>query len=263
MRLNKWIIYANSPESLILKKIGYDRDTLKVAPQFSRSIYGILVERPSNGIMFSVLPAASCPVTPVECNNTVPAVGCPCSLITNAFANPINGHTILELAVPLSPVPSPAATLQFGIDTGGYLTGTVVTAAADGSSVEVTFPNGTDLGVCDHFTTVFCDNTLGCSATVQSQCTAGTSSLSVVLSNPIKADTNNDNVVVTFTDGTTATVQVNGTPNMSTLTWVLDGFSPSFAAGTCDVPAIVSVCVPPGTDATCPDCGGPTYTQCS
>ncbi len=236
--------------------------TIGLAPQFSRSIYGILVARPQNGIMFSVLPAAACPVEPPACNNTVPAVGCPCSLITNAFTNPVSGDTILELAVPLNPVPSPSDTIEFGIDTGGYLVGTVVDAAEDGSSVEVTFPAGTDLGVCDHFTSLFCDNTMGCFATVQSQCTQGTTSLKVVLSNPIKADANNDVVTVTYADGTTEDVDVNGTPNLSTLEWVLDGFNTAFTPGTCAVPTIVSVCVPTATDATCPGCGGPSYTQC-
>ena len=237
--------------------------TIGLAPQYSRPLFGILVERPQNGLTFAQNPQPSCPVDPVDCDNTVPDVGCPCALITNAFTNPINGDTILELAVPLDPVPSPSDTIQFGIDTGGWILGTVVDAAEDGSSVEVTFPNGTDLGVCDHFTTIFCDNTMSCFATVQSQCTEGTTSLRVVLSNAIKADTNNDVVTVTYLDGTTEDVDVNGTPNLSTLEWVLDGFNTSFTPGTCAVPTIVSVCVPPATDASCPACGGPTFTQCA
>lgn len=237
--------------------------TIGLSPQFSRAIYGLLVQRPGNGLMFSINPQPTCPVTPVDCNNDVPAVGCPCPLITNASTSPISGNTVIELAVPLAPVPIADATLQFGIDTGGYLVGTVVDAAADGSAVEVTFPAGTDLGICNHFTSIFCDNTLGCFATVQSQCVQGTTSLKVILSNPIKADTNNDEVVVTYVDGTTEQVEVNGTPNLSTLEWILDGFNTAFTPGTCGVPAIVSICVPPATDATCPACGGPTYTQCT
>lgn len=238
--------------------------TIGLAPQFSRAIYGILVQRPAAGLMFSINPQPTCPVSPPNCDNTVPPVGCPCSLITTAFQNPVTGDTILELAVPLSPVPNESDTIQFGIDTGGYLVGTVVAAAEDGSSVEVTFPGGTDLGLCDHFTSIFCDNTMGCSATVQSQCTSGTGAIKVVLSNPIKAATDDEQVVLTFTDGTTATADVSGTPNLSTLTWVFDNIAgnTSFAPGTCGVPAIVSVCVPPGTDASCPACGAPSFVQC-
>jgi hypothetical protein len=104
---------------------------------------------------------------------------------------------------------------------------------------------------------------MGCSALVQSQCTQGTTSIKVVLANAIKADTNNDVVTVTYSDGTTEDVDVSGTPNLSTLEWILDGFTTAFTPGTCGVPTIVSVCVPPATDATCPACGGPSYTQCT
>jgi len=236
--------------------------TIGLAPQFSRAIYGILVKRPAAGLMFSINPQPVCPVTPAACSNTVPAVGCPCPLVLNAFTSPVSGNVTLELAVPLNPVPSESDTINFGIDTGGYLVATVVDANEDGSAVEVTFPNGTDLGVCDHFTSIFCDNTMGCSATVQSQCTQGTTSLKVVLSNAIKAIDNNDDVVITYRDGTTETVQLSGNANLSTLEWILDGFDNAFTPGTCAVPTIVSVCVPPTTDASCPECGGPTFEQC-
>lgn len=236
--------------------------TIGLSPQYSESIYGWLVARPSNALAFSQNPQAACPVEPPSCDNTVPDVGCPCSLITNAFVSPVTGNYTLELAVPLNPVPSESDTIQFGIDTGGYAVGTVVEANEDGSAVEVTFPNGFDAGVCDHFTSIFCDNTMGCSALVQSQCPNGTTELKVVLSQPIKADTNNDVVTVTYNDGTTEDVDVKGTPNLSTLEWILDGFNTAFTPGTCGVPTIVSICVPPATDATCPACGGPTFDQC-
>jgi hypothetical protein len=237
--------------------------TIGLSPQYSESIYGWLVERPSKALAFSQNPQAACPVSPPTCTNSVPDVGCPCSLILDAFTNPVSGDTILTLAVPLAPVPSPSDTIQFGIDTGGYLVGTVVDAAADGLSVEVTFPNGTDLGICDHFTSIFCDNTMGCSALVQAQCVAGTTSITVTLGNAIKAVDNNDDVVVTYADGTTETVQLVGAANLSTLQWTLDGFDDAFTPGTCAVPTIVSVCVPTATDSSCPGCGGPSATQCT
>lgn len=248
------------------RRVGYffTSATIGLAPQYSEAIFGILVERAQAGLMFAQNPQPSCPVTPSDCDNTIPDPDtCPCALITDAFINPVSGDSILTLAVPLDPVPDPADTINFGIDTGGFIVGTVVDAAADGSSVEVTFPAGTDLGICDHFTTVFCDNTMGCSARVQSQCVVGTTQLRVVLSNPIKADTNNDVVTVTYQDGTTEDVDVMGTPNLSTLSWTLDGFNTAFTPGTCAVPTIVSICVPHATDASCPACGGPTVTQCT
>jgi hypothetical protein len=264
--MNAWSWINPLTNSDPARRVGYffTSATIGLAPQYSEAIFGILVERPQVGLMFAQNPQPSCPVTPSDCDNTVPDVsGCPCALITSAFVNPVSGASILTLAVPLSPVPSPSDTIQFGIDTGGYIVGTVVDVSEDGSSVEVTFPNGTDLGVCDHFTTVFCDNTMGCFATVQAQCASGTTAVKLTLSNPIKADANNDVVTVTYSDGSTEDVDVSGTPNLSTLEWTLDGFTTAFVPGSCDVPTIVSVCVPAATDSTCPGCAGASYTQCS
>lgn len=263
--MNSWMWVNTLTDTDPFRRVGYFATAAKIglAPLYSQGIYGILVERDPIGLTFTQTPQPSCPVSPTNCGNEIEATGCPCPIIETSQINPINGNVVLTLVAPLNPVPSATDTIQFGIDTGGYLTGTVVDAASDGSAVEVTFTDIGDLGVCDHFTSIFCDNTLGCSATVQAQCTAGTTSIQLTLSNPIKADTDNDVVTVTYADGTTEDVAVSGTPDLATLKWVLDGFSNSFDPGTCAVPTIVSICVPPGTDATCPDCGGPTFTVCT
>lgn len=234
--------------------------TIGLAPQYSEAIYGILVERPKVGLMAAWLPEPACPPTPPTCDNEVPAVGCPCPLVLTSVVNPISGNVVLTLSVPLDPVPDEAAEIDFGIDTGGFLVGTVVAASEDGSAVEVTFPEGTDLGACDHFTTIFCNNTMQCSATVQAyeiNCTDA-SRLNLVLSNAIKADTAADVVTLTYGDGTTASATVVSV-NMATLTWIVDVGGTDF----CDqVGGVVSVCVPTATDGTCPGCDGPSYTQC-
>lgn len=264
--MNSWSWINPLTDSDPMRRVGFffTNATIGLAPQYSEAIYGILVERPQRGLMFAQNPQPSCPVTPTDCDNLIPDPEvCPCPVIISASVSPVSGNSTLVLAVPLSPVPEPDDTINFGIDTGGYIVGTVVDVNDDGTAVEVSFPDGTDLGVCDHFTTVFCDNTMGCSATVQSQCPSGTSSLKVILSNPIRADANNDVVTVTYSDGTTEDVDVQGTPNLSTLEWTLDGFTTAFTPGTCTVPTIVKVCVPPATDASCPSCSGASYTQCS
>lgn len=262
--MNSWQWINTLTDTDPFRRVGYfaTSATIALAPLYSQGIYGILVERDPIGTTFQQAPQGVCPVTPEDCDNNIPDTGCPCAAILTSQINPISGNVVLTLAVPLDPVPAPSATIQFGIDTGGYLTGTVVDASDDGSAVEVTFSDLDDLGVCDHFTSIFCDNTLGCSATVQAQCVVGTSSIQVTLSNPIKADANNDVVTVTYADGTTEDVEVNGTPDQATLKWILDGFNNAFTPGTCAVPTIVSVCVPPSTDSSCPDCSGPSYTQC-
>lgn len=234
--------------------------TIGLAPQYSEAMFGILVERPKVELTAMWLPEAACPPDPVDCDNEVPDVLCPCPLILSSAINPINDNVVLTLAVPLDPVPDPSDTINFGIDTGGFLVGTVVDAAEDGSAVEVTFPEGTDLGICDHFTSIFCDNTLACSSQVQSyevNCTDSTR-LDLVLEVPIKADTAADVVTLTYGDGTTQSATVVSV-DMSTLTWVVDIGGTAF----CDnVGGVVFICVPTATDASCPACGGPSYTQC-
>lgn len=261
-----WINPMTDPDPF--RRVGYfaTSATIGLAPQYSEAIFGILVERPSIQLTAVWLPAAECPPADPACDNEVPAVGCPCPLILSYSANPVTeGNYFINLAVPLSPVPDPSDEIQFGIDTGGYITGTVVTANANGLAVEVTFPEGTDLGVCDHFTTIFCDDTLGCFATVMaySENCDNAEYINLTLSNPIKAVTAGDDVILTLGDGTTITVDVVSV-DMSQNLWVVDAGA---AADACTAinqsGGIVSVCVPPTTDSSCPDCGGPTYTQCS
>lgn len=231
--------------------------TIGIAPQFSDGMFAILVERPKVTLMASWLPEASCPPDPANCDNEVPAVACPCPLILSYHVSGVDGSVELSLSVPISA--SAEDEIQFGVDSGGYVTGTVVAISEDGKTVQVTFPEGTDLA-CDHFTTIFCDNTLGCFADVVQYsvvCTDSTQ-LTLILSNPIKAEAP-DSVTVTYGNGDTATVTVIS-QDSSTNTLVVDVGGTAFCDQVC---GIVSVCVPTSTDATCPGCDGVTYTQCS
>ncbi len=230
--------------------------TIGLAPQYSEAMFGILVARPSVNLMATFLPDAPCPPTPVDCDNDVPAVGCPCPLILTSQTNPVNGNTFLTFATPLSPIPSVDDEIQLGIDTGGYVEGTVESISSDGTAGEFSFPAGTYLGTCDQFTSIFCDNTLGCSANVQAA-VAGATTWTLTLSNAIKADTAADVVTLTYGNGTQVNATVSSV-NMSTLTWVVD------PTGTLvdNVNGVVSICVPTSTDATCGSCSGPTFEQC-
>lgn len=229
-----------------------------IAPQFSDGIFAIAVERAQQNLMAGWLPAPSCPPVDPECDNSIPDPECPCPLILDFFADPtVSGKYFLQFAVPLDV--EAGNTVQLGIDTGGYLTGTVVTVSSDGKAVSFTFPEGTEITSCDHFTTVFCDNTLGCFADVISyaiNCSDATR-LDLVLSNPLKAD-NGDSITIYYGDGSSATVTVIS-QNLQTNTMVVDVGGSNF----CDqVNGVISLCVPTATDATCPGCGGPTITQC-
>ena len=251
-----------------LRRVGYFLTAAKIGigQQYSDAVWGLLVRRASQRTLATFLPEPICPPTTVTCNNTIPATGCPCPLILSAFPDPTasSATEFLILAAPITPTPVADDDIQFGIDTGGYITGTVVTVSSDAKAVSVTFPVGTDLGVCDHFTNIFCDDTLGCFSDVRRyavNCTDATR-LDLTLANPIKADTAADTVTLYYGNGTTQSATVVSV-NMTTGVWVVDIGATAF----CDqVGGVIAICVPPGTDATCPACSlcdSPTATQCT
>lgn len=242
------------------RRFGYfaSEATLGISPQFSEGILGVLVERPPVTMAVTYNPEPVCPPDTVSCDNDVPDTLCPCPLILSYTPNPLTaGNYFITLAAPI--VASVSDDIQFGIDTGGYVTGTVVGINAAGTVVEVTITDGTDfLDVCDHFTSIFCDDTMGCFADVLQYAPTceQTDYWTVILSNPVKADVGED-ITVYYGDGTSVTgtiISIDYTTN----TYVLDT-----GAAVCDqVGGVVAVCVPTATESTCPGCGGPTVTQC-
>lgn len=245
------------------RRVGYFATAGQVAVggNYSDGIYNILVARPQVQLMATFLPNADCPPEDTPCENTIPDQACPCPVILSAIPNPVTpGNYFVTLAVPTAAVPTD--TVQLGLDTGGYAEGEVVTVSEDAKVIEVTFDDDSNLSDCDHFTTIFCDDTLGCFADVTAYsivCTDNTR-LTLTLSNPIKAVTASDVVTLYFgnCDSTSATVV---SVDMSANSWVVDVGGTAF----CDqVNGVVGICVPPATDATCPACGNaPSITQCS
>lgn len=233
--------------------------TIGFAPQYSDGIYGIMVERAPKNLAAGWLPAAECPPVPPECDNSVPDVACPCPTILGVTPDPFLADTYtIVLAVPIDvEVDDP---IQFGLKTGGYIDGTVVQLSEDGKTVQVTFAEGTDLGCGDPFTTVFCDNNMGCSADVVGYlpvCTDATQ-VTLTLSNPVKGDIG-DTITVYFGNGDSADVTIVS-QDYANNQIVVDFGVTDF----CDnVGGIVSLCVPTAADATCPGCDDPVITQCS
>lgn len=244
------------------RRVGYFATSAKigVAQQFSEGLFSVLVERVDVRSTAVFNPEPECPPDPVTCDNEVPAVTCPCPLVLSVTPNPVTpGNYFIQFSVPTTAVAQ--ETLQIGLDTGGYLTGTVVSVSADGFTAEVTFT--TTCPSCVHFTSIYCNDTLGCSAEVLSACacaTASGSALTLTLKNPIKANAEDD-ITVYFCDGTSTTATVVSASLCSNTYVVTLGVE----AGECtDNNNIVTVCVPPETDASCPACGGgPTITYCA
>jgi len=234
--------------------------SMGIGSQFSDSIYAVVVERKTKRFIATFIPEPTCPPVAVNCDNVIPASGCPCPLILNITADPFTANTyVITLAVPTLAVPDDV--IQLATTNGGYVNGTVVTVSADDKTVRITVAAGTDLTNCD-LTTLFCDNTLGCVADVVDYWVdpATPTLINLILSNPIKADTAADVVTIYFGDGSSVAAAVSGTPNILTNTWKVD----PTGTFTDRVGGVIAICVPTATDASCPACGvGPTFVQCT
>lgn len=242
------------------RRVGFFFTNAKIAlaAQYSEGIFGVLVSRPRKTLMATYLPEASCPPEEVECDNSVPGLGCPCPLILGFTENPItDGNFFINLAVGIDSDVAPDDEVQFGVDTGGYVTGTIEAISADRKSVEVSF---TSLDInCDRFTSLFCSDTLGCSAHIEkaSLVEGDVTRLSLILSYPVKGSIG-ETLSLYEADGTAISVTIISF-DWLTNTLVVDGGATNL---TDEARLVVSVCVPPATDASCPACGGTTFADC-
>jgi len=280
--MNQWMWVNPQTDSDPFRRSGFYATSIEMAlsPQYSGGVYAIMVPRPPQSMVAEFFPAAVCPPAASECDNEVPAIiNCPCPLVLSATADAFNaGRYTIVFGVPIDAAVND--TIQIGIATGGYLTGTVSAISTDHLTLSIQFSTSTVISNCNGFTFVFCDDTLGCSSSVLqvSDCRTGeTGNFKVILANPIKAVTAGDIIYGYMGDGTTQHFDVVSV-DMQTNEWVLEysaGYGPTddpTGAGTtglntdlnCDRNGIVSVCVPPSTDATCPACGtSPVVTACA
>lgn len=243
-----------------LRRMGYfiSAATIGLGSSSSPGLYELMVERPRASSLAFFFPAPECPPEIVDCDNEIPAVtSCPCPLIESVVFDEIGASYLISLYAPIDVDPDDE--IQFAVSTGGYIVGTVVDLSSSGKTVEVTFENGEDPTACQ-LIGLFCDSSLGCSATVTQydpSCTDGTR-IGLFLSNPLKADTASDVVTLYYGDGTTQSATVVSVDMLTNL-WLVDIGGTAF----CDnVDGVVKVCVPPATDASCPACDE-TLLQCS
>lgn len=231
--------------------------TIGLSQQYSEGIYAILVERPSVALSAMYTPNPVCPVAPPSCNNSVPALDCPCPVVMNIQPNPfIPGNYYFTFGTPVTGEAEDPVIFQ--LDNGGSVTGELVQISSDGLTAELTFTQELAEGLCSNIVSILCVSALQCSSTVQSvsDCRSGaTNTIAVVLTNPIKADAANDLVTAYTGDCTTITLEVVSV-DMSTLTWTLryDNGSPTAEDFNCSTCGISRICVPTATDNTCPAC---------
>lgn len=255
------------------RRTGYFATSARIglSQQFSDGIFSVLVARATPNLMFMPLPLPTDPnPAPVAPTNVVPTTTCPCPLIMNVIDNPVSATNNFFFTFATTVTGNPGDPVILALDNGGQVTGTLVTIGPDGMTAEITLPAGFNLTHMGQVISIYCDDTLGCSARVVcvSDCRAEeTGAIRATLQNPIRANTAGDIVLACFADGTTQELAVV-TADLSTLVWTFEyaaGFGPTddpTGAGAtnletgmlCDRGGIVKICVPPTTDAACPAC---------
>lgn len=249
---------------------------LAISQQFSDGIFAILVERPYKTLMAQYNPVPLCPPEDPACNNEVPAVECPCPIVESVFQDPIDGTWFFKFTTTVTG--NPTDPIQFQLDNGGFITGTLVAIDDTGYIAEVTMPAAFTEGACAGIISVYCDTQVVCAANVicTNDCRSGeTGVVEITLDRYIVADTALDIITACFGDGTTQDLSVVAV-DAQNLIWTVQyaaGFGPTDdptgAGGTvlaadmvCDRGDIVKVCVPPATEAACPACDT-SPTPCS
>jgi len=276
--MNQWLWVNPMTVCDPFRRVGYFATSAKMgmSQQFSEGVFGVLVERAPRSLMAIYTPNPVCPVAPPVCTNVVPDVGCPCPLVMSITANPFAANSYyFTFATAVTGSPLDPVILEF--DNGAPITGTLVQISTDGLTAEISFTDGLCDGVCSHIVSVFCQNNLACSSTVQqaSDCRSDqTGNVKLILTRGIRAITAGDIITAYFGDCTTADLEIVSVDSCN-LEWVVQyapGFGPTddptgvgytvlSADMICDRGGIKKVCVPPATDATCPACDQ-TSTPC-
>lgn len=222
--------------------------SIGLSAQFSQGVFGLMVPRPPVGLMTAFYPNPLTPPTAASVTNVVPDVDCPVSPILTVRQSLVDA-TKYEIVFASAQGLEANDTIDLGVSTGGYVTATVVTANADGSAVTATL---SAVPAClDNFTSVFVDDTRGCSSRVVKYNinSADATRIDVYLHNPIKADAS-ETVTVYYGNGSSVSATVISR-DMTTGKYVVDIGGSNFSD---TVGGVVAVCVPTATDATCGAC---------
>lgn len=265
------------------RRVGYFANAIQIGihQQFSEGVFGVVVKRVSPKIMFHNNPLPVCPEEDPACDNEIAATGCPCPQIVSVTSVPVSdGLYLVQFGVPTDA--EAEDDILFQLQSGGYVTGTVVEVSTDGYYATVTFAEEWTVQ-CNQVTQVFCTDTLACTSSVisASDCRTGQTGDGVLtLAQPIKAVTAADVITAYFGDGTSFDLDVVSV-DLTKNEWVVNYAagagptdnptgaggppptnSPLFADFICDRGGIYKVCVPTATDASCPSCDADPIEQC-
>lgn len=216
----------------------------------------ILVRRKPGYAGIEYWPVEVCPPEPVVCDNTLP-VECPCPQVVG-LCDAIDPDQLL-LTFDRAPGAVALDVIELATINGSYVSATVITVSPDGLRLLLDF--GTPVTPTPgFFVEIRCVDTSHCSSPVTKAelCNFQTNQVTLVLSRLIKAGVG-DTITLNFCNGEQVDVPiVEAGTNIAALTY---NVTLTYAV-YCANGGVKSVCVPPATDATCPDCDASVFEDC-
>jgi hypothetical protein len=230
-----------------------------VEPGDFTDIVSVLVRRKPGYAGIEYWGAETCPPDPVECDNSLPTGTCPCPLVTGICAAVEDDELVIQFDRATGAAVDDVIELE--TPNGSFVTATVLEASADTTKLRVQF--ATDVGTITPgmFVGLRCIDISYCSAKVlkTEACgiTAEIPTISIILDRLLKAQTVSDVITLIMCDGS----QVDATITAVNLAALEYGVGITWAA-YCAAGGVCSVCVPPETNATCPECDASVLEDC-
>lgn len=228
----------------------------------------IMVRRDMNNRLFRSPAPAVCP-TVDDCEVTIPAQGCPCPKVRCVVKTEFDNQLLFTFDGPTGAVvaeyPDPANTLKILKNDGTYDTVDII--AVNGNDVKVEFTTNV-VPVEGLWLELVCGEapTFACTTRVRYDCPCDSgvvNAVDVSVENEINCNSEDDEVTVTFGDGTTATMTLAADHVVGTKIYTLD-FTPAVTStegDVCRLRGIKSLCCVPTEGNGCPECG-PTFEDC-
>lgn len=228
-----------------------------IEPGDFTSIPGILVKRKPTYVGIEYWGAETCPPDPVDCDNSLPAGDCPCPTVESVAAGVLNTDLIITFNRATGAEALDVVSLETA--NGSTVSATVIAVSTDETVLQVRFASAVEI-TPGMFVGLACNVTDYCSAKVLKTEICNifdeTATVTLFLNRPIKAIAT-ETVTLQMCDGSS----VDGTVAS------VNGAAISYSVGItwaeyCAAGGICSVCVPPATDASCPDCDASVFTEC-
>lgn len=234
------------------RRVGYfyANGRVGIEPGDFTDIPAILVARRPAALDVSFWPNPECPPVATECDNKLPAQGCPCPKIAGCCGDFTNNNILqFQLTAPLAAGTKAGDELQVRLNNGGIATGTVVAVSADLTAVSINFGTAVQC-VPNFYLEIICNTAVGrCNAQVIEDACLANGNRAVRVANLLSASAvTGATIYAKLSNDTWTTAEIVSVDEV-TITYEI-----TITGEPITDECIVKLCVPTALDATCPDC---------